>query len=235
MDKFIRQTNEADLDLLSNQILFSGLDEQEISIFIKHAAPVYLSIEEGQSFSLPNEYMHMICLVLSGSISIFSVNYDGSRSVIKYIPYGESSGIIYSMLEYYNTIFELKAKNNSEIMLINPDKIFVTDQKLCAIQHKIAVNLIAVQKRVLIEISEHLACLSQRSIKDKILKFLQISCEKTHSYELDLPFSREELANYLAVDRASLSRSLSELKKENIISYKKNHIVILDARSFKFQ
>ena len=235
MDKFIRQISEANFGLLGNQILFSGLDKQEISMFIKYAAPTYLSIEEGQSFSLPSEYMHMICLVLSGNISIFSVNYDGSRSVIKYIPHGESGGTIYSMLEYYNTIFELKAKKNSEIVLINPDKIFIADQNLCAIQHKIAVNLIAVQKRVLIEISEHLACLSQRSIKDKILKFLQISCEKAHSYELDLPFSREELANYLAVDRASLSRSLSELKKENIINYRKNHIVVINARSFKFQ
>lgn len=234
MDKFIKQISEANFELLHNQILFSGLDEQEISMFIKFSAPAYFSIEQGQSLSLPNEYLHMLCLVLSGNISVFSVNYDGSRSVIKYIPCGESGGIIYSMLEHYNTVFELKAGDNSEIMLINPDKIFITDPKLCTIQHKIAINLIAIQKQVLVEVSEHLACLSQRSIKDKILKFLQISCEKTHSYELELPFSREELANYLAVDRASLSRSLSELKKEKIIDYKKNHVVVIDTRSFKF-
>lgn len=63
--------------------------------------------------------MNMICFVLSGGISIFSINYDGSRSLVKYIPHGESCGILYSMLEYYNTVFEFKAKSNSEIMFIN--------------------------------------------------------------------------------------------------------------------
>ncbi len=231
----IRQTGKTDLEPLGNQILFSGLEKKEISEFIKYADPVYLSIEEEKSFGLPSDYMNMICFVLSGGISIFSINYDGSRSLVKYIPHGESCGILYSMLEYYNTVFEFKAKSNSEIMFINPDKIFVSDRKVCVIQHKITVNLIAVQKQVIIGISEHLACLSQRTIKDKILKFLQIRCEKSHSYKLDLPFSREELANYLAVDRASLSRSLGELKKENIINYKKNHIEITDTRGFKFQ
>ena len=71
MDKFIRQTNEAVLDLLGNQILFSGLDEKEISMFIKYAAPVYLSIEEGQSFS--ERLISLVSLFLPSSVLVVLV------------------------------------------------------------------------------------------------------------------------------------------------------------------
>lgn len=98
--------------------------------------------------------------------------------------------------------------------------MFITEDSLASIQQKILVNMLASQRQVFLQISEHLACLSKRSIKGKFMHLLQIYCRRERSCEVDLPFSRDELANYLAVDRASLSRALGELKKQELLNLK---------------
>ena len=119
--------------------------------------------------------------------------------------------------------------------MIPPEKIFIAEEKLAMIQQKIVVNMIASQRQVYLELSEHLSCLTQRNIRDKILKFLKNRCEQEHSLSFSVPFSREELANYLAVDRASLSRSLSELKSNGILDFRKNKFTILNTNIFKYE
>lgn len=234
MRKFFNEFDDRHSSILQNNILLSGLSEEEIFMFIQFAKPIHMTLTEGQTYRITGNIQHMICLSLTGKLCIYSIDYGGNRTVLKYLQSGETGGTIYTMFDYYNSVIEIYAKSDAEAMMINPEKLFITDERLAVIQHKILVNMLAAERQIFIDISEHIACLSQRTIKDKILSFLRISCEKEHSYDLILPFSREELANYLAVDRASLSRSLSELKQEKIIDFNKNHFKILNTKSFKY-
>ncbi len=178
--------------------------------------------------------MRMIGLVFKGDIQIFSVGYDGSRTILKSIREGETSGIMYSTLDYYNSVIELTADTDAYILLIDPNSVYIVENSIAVIQHKILVNLLASQRQVFIDISQHMMILSQRSIRDKVLKYLQITSNTVHSYSFRIIFSREELASYLAVDRASLSRTLGELKKEGIIDFKRNKFKILDFGYFTY-
>lgn len=82
--------------------------------------------------------------------------------------------------------------------------------------------------------TQHLACLSKRTVRDKVMRFLYYYAERVRCYEFTVPFSREELADYLAVDRASLSRTLGELKKEGVIDFNRSRFRILGTRLFKY-
>ncbi len=234
MKRFIENFSDEHLMLLSRHLLFSGLSEHEIFMFIQFSQPYYVVLNQGRSLQISGAYSHMICLAVTGSIHLYSVDYEGNKTLLKLIGGDKDSGAVYSMFDYYNSLLELKAHEDSELILIPPEKLFIADEKLAIIQQKIVVNLIASQRQMFLDITEHLSCLTQRSIKDKILKFLKINCEKEHSYSFTVPYSREELANYLAVDRASLSRSLGELKKDGIIDYYKNRFKILAVNAFKF-
>ena len=127
-----------------------------------------------------------------------------------------------------------RSGEDCEILFIPPEPMFITEDSLASIQQKILVNMLASQRQVFLQISEHLACLSKRSIKGKFMHLLQIYCKREHSCEVDLPFSRDELANYLAVDRASLSRALGELKKAGIIEFKKSHFKLIETAEYHF-
>jgi len=235
MKNYIEHFKDEHLAMLREQLLFSGLTDHEIFMFIQFSKPYYLKIREGKSIQIGNQYSQMIGTVFSGSTYVYSVDYEGNKALLKSIGLGETSGTLYSMLDYSNSLLEFTVTTDSEIIFIRPEYLYIADVKLAVIQQKILVNLLASQRQIFLDITEHLACLSQRSIKDKILRFLKIICDKEHSYTFTIPFSREELANHLAVDRASLSRSLSELKDEGIIDYRKNNFTILTTDHFKYK
>lgn len=234
MKKFIEYFTDEHIALLRNQLLFSGLNDHEIFMFIQYSQPYYSNIKYGKSISIAGKYSHMTGAVISGRAHLYTVDYEGNKTLLKSIG-SEDSGTIYSMFDYYNSVLELTATEDSELILIPPEKIFIAEEKLAMIQQKIVVNMIASQRQVYLELSEHLSCLTQRNIRDKILKFLKNRCEQEHSLSFSVPFSREELANYLAVDRASLSRSLSELKSNGILDFRKNKFTILKTNIFKYE
>ena len=215
MRKYVEVFTRDHLPKLRDQLLFSGLTDHEIFMFIQYAQPYYMSLNRGTAY-------------------LYSVDYNGNKSLLKTIRSGESSGTLYAMFDYYNTLVEIMAGEDCEILFIPPESMFITEDSLASIQQKILVNMLASQRQVFLQISEHLACLSKRSIKGKFMHLLQIHCKREHSCEVDLPFSRDELANYLAVDRASLSRALGELKKAGIIEFKKSHFKLIETAEYHF-
>ncbi len=234
MRKYVEVFTRDHLPKLRDQLLFSGLTDHEIFMFIQYAKPYYLSLNRGETARVENKFSHMTGLVFSGTAYLYSVDYSGNKSLLKTIRSGESSGTLYAMFDYYNTLVEIMAGEDCEILFISPEPMFITEDSLASIQQKILVNMLASQRQVFLQISEHLACLSKRSIKGKFMHLLQIYCKREHSCEVDLPFSRDELANYLAVDRASLSRALGELKKAGIIEFKKSHFKLIETAEYHF-
>ncbi len=227
MQKFNEFFNDDHIPKLRRQLLFSGLDDHEIFMFIQHSRPDYMRLKQGSTVRIENKYSHMIGLVFSGGVYIYAVDYSGNKALLKAIENGDSSATLYAMFDYYNSLIELTASADCELLFIPPESLFIADEKLAVIQQKILVNMLASQRQTFLDISEHLACLSKRSIKSKVMQLIKIFCEREHSNTVFLPFSREELANYLAVDRASLSRTLSELKHDRIIDFRKNRFTLL--------
>jgi CRP-like cAMP-binding protein len=68
---------------------------------------------------------------------------------------------------------------------------------------------------------------SKRSTRDKLLTYLMFQAEKAGKNRFEIPFDRQELADYLEVDRSGLSAEISKLRKEGILESDKNEFVLL--------
>lgn len=234
MERYLDHFREEHIEILQSKVLFRGMNRDEIRSFIVHANPVYVELYEGQRMRLDREFSHMIGLVITGVTHIYSVGYDGTRTLLRSLGDGETSGLLCSMLDYQNSLVEFVASSDAEMIMFTPDSIRVQELGDVQVQHKILVNLIAGQKNLYYEMTQHLACLSKRTVRDKVMCFLYYYAERVRCYEFTVPFSREELADYLAVDRASLSRTLGELKKEGVIDFNRSRFRILGTRLFKY-
>ncbi len=233
MKNFVECMTEAHLEKLRKQLLFSGLSEHEIFMFIQFANPKYLNLHSGKTIQIAREYSHMTAVIFSGRAYIYNVDYEGNKGLLKTINENENSGTLYAMFDYSNTLVEFTATEDTEILFISPENLFIADKNLAVIQHKILANLVASQREIFLEITEHISCLSRRSIRDKLIRFLKICCDKNHSYSFEIKYTREELANYLAVDRSALSRVMGELKSEGIIDFERNRFTVVDPKAFK--
>lgn len=227
MRNFTEIFNDEHIKKLRNQLFFSGLSDYEIYLFIVHSRPIYVKMNKGENLRIAEKYGHRISLVYSGEVNSFSVEYDGNKNLLSVIDADNNSYIEYAAFDYSNSHIEFKATVDSEILLIDPVSVLIGEDSIALIQQKILANMMAAQRWVFQEFSDHISCLTQRSIRDKVLKFLKIYSEKVFDNEFDIRFSRDELAVYLAVDRAALSRTLGELKREGIIDFRKNHFVLL--------
>lgn len=226
MKNFTEVFNNESIKELQKQLLFSGLEEEEIYLFILHAQPKYIHLNQGQSIQLAEIFDHMMCVVYRGETNVYSIEYDGCKTLLKTLSSGISSCQMYAMFNDAIDMAEFTASEDSDIILIDPKSVLIGEKNLALIQQKILVNIIASQRQYFLALSEHLSIVSQRSIRDKILRFLAIQSSNQGNNDFEIPFSRDELANYLAVDRASLSRVLGNMKKEGIINFKKNRFVL---------
>lgn len=172
------------------------------------------------------ENIQYIFVVLSGTVAIIEDDYWGNRSIIDYLLPNQTFGISYAYSKTDTYPISVIAKTNTKVLLIDVDKIFNPCSNHCVHHHQLirnAVEIISEQNIALIDKIEHL---SKRTTKDKMLAFLSYSSKKAKSDTFDIPFNRQELADYLSVDRSALSNELSKLKKEGLIDYHKNHFTL---------
>jgi CRP-like cAMP-binding protein len=70
--------------------------------------------------------------------------------------------------------------------------------------------------------------LSKRSIRDKIMAYLAAQADAYKSYRFEIPLNRNELADFLCIDRSAMSRELGKLRDDGIIDYHKNSFLLLN-------
>ena len=94
--------------------------------------------------------------------------------------------------------------------------------------HQVLINnLFQILSKENIELIQKIENVSQKTIRDKLLTYLSNEAQKRHSNSFDIHFNRQDLADYLNVDRSAMSFELSKLQKEGLIEYNKNHFELL--------
>jgi CRP-like cAMP-binding protein len=119
------------------------------------------------------------------------------------------------------------AKEQSQILFIDYRKITTACSSACLFHSKLIRNMIGIlaQKNVLMSVKmEHI---TKRTTKEKLLSYLMEQARQKGGKAFDIPFNRQELADYLSVERSALSAEMSKLKTERIIDYRKNHFELL--------
>lgn len=227
MDRFLDIYTEEQLDLISGQLLFRGLSRDELTAFLSYADPKLLHIPQGEVMHSDHPAAEKIGLVFSGLVRVYHIDREGILTVVRVLQPGSTIGTIFSLAGNENKVYDAEAVKDTDALLMEPEKLMVTYPPLAVVQHRILRNLVDSQAHLYYILSRRLDILSQRSLRDKILRLLDYARDLYHVDEFDLPYSRDEMASYLAVDRASLSRSLGALKQEGVIDFHRNHFTVL--------
>ncbi|MCI8669477.1 MAG: Crp/Fnr family transcriptional regulator [Lachnospiraceae bacterium] len=163
----------------------------------------------------------IIGIVVSGSITIYNEDFWGNRNIIARCRKGDMFGEAFAgageVLE-----MDICTSEKTEIMYIKFENIIQPCEKYCE-HHKVLVaNLLKIISTKNIYLTRKIKHLSKRSTREKILSFLSEQAKLNQKNEFAIDFNRQELADYLSVDRSAMSRELSKLKAEHILDYRKN-------------
>lgn len=166
-------------------------------------------------------------ILLSGKIKACRVDYYGNRSIINQFEEGEIFGASFACTQTTNCPLDIIASTDSTIMFVDCERVVTTCGNSCSFHNQIIKNLLTIVARKNLQFSQKIEIISKRNTRDKLLTYLMLEATKAGKREFDIPFDRQELADYLEVERSGLSAEISRLRKEGCINSNRSHFELL--------
>lgn len=157
---------------------------------------------------------NIIGIVIYGYIQIVKTDYNGNITIIEKLEDNSIFGTMFSNIS--NNEYQIITKKETKIIIIDYDRIM--ERKNNSSYYTIFIqNLLEIMFEEMNEKNDRIEILTEKTIRNKLLKYFQIISKRNGSKNIYLPFTLTELAQYIAVDRCAMSRELKNLKEDNII------------------
>ena len=187
---------------------------------VEHFDKKYTVMAEGN----PAKY---VGVVLSGSVQIIQVDFYGNRSILSSLGASQVFAEAFACAEMAALPVSVIANEPCDIMLIDCGHILHTCQNRCGFHRQLIFNLMKDLATKTIQFHQRIEITSKRTTRDKLLAYLFLQAKNAGSNRFTIPFDRQELADYLEVDRSGLSAEISKLRREGVIENHRKEFVLL--------
>lgn len=217
-----------DYNFLEKTNLFQGLNENEIKNVLTCLRAHEEDFSKGQVIYSTGQTVKEIGMVEEGRVSVSEYDYWGNKTIVGSINKGRVFALSLAANPGSKLQGDVIALEDSKLLFLDIKKLLTRCERSCSYHTKIIYNLFRISSEKTLAFHNRMAYLSQRTIRDKVIAYLSSQALKAGSSSFTIPFNRQDMADYLAVDRSALSKELSKMKEEGLISYKKNHFTLKD-------
>ena len=215
------------LEILKECDLFKNIDEKHIDKILTCLGAKIISFDKKYTIFSEGSPAKYIGIMLSGSAQIFQVDYNGNRNILSSIETGEVFAEAFACAEIDSLPVTIIANEPSEVMLIDSSRVLYTCSNNCDFHRQLIFNLMKNLATKSLQFHQKIEITSKRTTREKLLTYLSLQSKKVNKKSFTIPFDRQELADYLEVERSGLSMEISKLKKDGIIKNQKNHFELL--------
>lgn len=214
------------LQKMKKSKIFEEISENDIKALHFCFKTRVIDIKKGDVLLDEGEPFESIVLVLDGHLRTVINDYYGGSSILADYYSGDAVGIEEAFCGNTLAQYTLIAMEDTQVLTMNKYKVIYPCENMCVRHTQLQNNLVKIISHKNIELMQKFNHITKPSTKDKVLAYLQYISKKENSKYFDIPFNRQELADYLSVDRSALSFELSKLKKQGIIDFNKNHFML---------
>ncbi len=221
------------LKLLQTSALFEGISEDEILQLLVCLNANIRVFGRGETVLRLGEDLEHIGLVLNGRVLVFRDGLLGERTLIAQV----SKGGLFAEALAFARIRELpvsvEALEKSEILFLKSAKLLATCHSNCVFHRTLVSNMMSILAQKSLLLSSKIRHISKRTTREKLLSYLYEQASASQSTQFIIPFNRQELADYLCVDRSAMSNELSKLQQEGILSFHKSAFKLMEYKQHK--
>lgn len=215
--------------LLTQSRLFSGVTQEELGDMLRCLGAWTESFGRDQTIFFPGGHTKALGLVLTGRVHVQREDFWGNRNILTALGPGQVFGEAYACLPDRALLVRVMAEEPSRVLFLDAGRILTTCPSACAFHSRVVRNLLGVLAERDLSMNEKLIHLTQRSIRGKVLSYLSWESQRRGARTFSIPYNRQELADYLSVDRSALSAELSRLKKEGILDFHRDSFTLRQA------
>ncbi|MBR6680410.1 MAG: Crp/Fnr family transcriptional regulator [Clostridia bacterium] len=215
------------LKILKKCPLFANIEDEDLLRMLKCLDAKIGSFDKKYTVFAEGSPAKYIGVVLSGSVQVIQVDYYGNRSILSVMGEGEVFAEAFACAELREIPVSVIADEPSDIMFIDSSHILHTCHNNCGFHQQLIFNLMKDLAVKTIMFHQRIEITSKRTTREKLLAYLAMQARRAGSNSFDIDFDRQELADYLEVERSGLSAEISKLRREGILENHKNHFELL--------
>ncbi|MDY6352784.1 Crp/Fnr family transcriptional regulator [Candidatus Weimeria sp. HCP3S3_B5] len=218
--------NEKELNELSKARIFKRISNAEIESLMDCIQGRIRTYSRNSYVFSAGDEIREIGIVMEGQLEVLNTDYWGNDAVINLIGPGEIFGEAYASDDSEPLPNDIKALKDSKVLFMNMTRILTTCQKSCSFHNQLIQNLYMIATRRNRYMNRKISHMSKRTTREKLLAYLSDEARMQGSRHFMIPFDRQQLADYLSVERSAMSAELSRMQKDGLISFHKNEFTL---------
>jgi len=213
-------------NVLIRSPLFQGMNEEKILSILTCLAAKRHHYSKGEYILQTGDPIDSFGLVLEGNAHVVQEDFWGNRNIIANISVGEVFAESYACVTGVPLGVNVIAQESATILFLNVKRALTTCSSACEFHNTLIRNLVSMLAIKNLRLNEKLQYVTQRSTREKLLSFLSVESRKRGSASFEISFNRQQLADYLSVDRSAMSSELSKLRKEGVLTFHKDQFIL---------
>ena len=212
--------------ILKRTRLFSGVGEEELPVMLNCLGAVVHSYRKGEYVFHAGEYVDSITILVEGKLLIQKDDYWGNRSILNVIEPGELFGEAYAAPDSGALRNDVLAVEDSTVVFFEIRRVLTVCPSACKFHALTVQNMffaISEKNRKLISKIE---INSRRTTREKLLSYLSEEARRQNASTFVIPFNRQQLADFLSVDRSAMSNELCKLRDDGLISFERSRFTL---------
>ncbi|HWQ58488.1 MAG TPA: Crp/Fnr family transcriptional regulator [Clostridia bacterium] len=216
-------------EILKTVPLFSGMDEEDIRSVLFCLGAVRAHKEKKQLLFQSGDTLTSLGIVLAGEVQIYQEDYYGNKSIFANIGPGGLFAESFACAATKSVPVSAVASEESDVLYLDCRRLASPCEKSCDFHARLIRNLLDVLAKKNVFLTQRFEFTAKRTTREKALAYLSEQARLAGGSRFTIPFDRQELADYLCVERSGLSAELAKLRDEGIIRFRKNEFELLKA------
>ncbi len=215
-----------DLAVLRANMLFRNLTDEEVLSVIDTMSPHTMKYEKRTVVARDGDGFSEIGVILSGSVHLFHIDSNGNSNLMDVLGAGDTLGEL-SAVGRYRLHVTITATAQTEILFLSVDRLLRKNVLTAPTQIRFLQNLtLAVAKKGQY-LTRKLEDSIRRSTRERLQDYLSAQYHKAGSRTFVIPLNRQDLADFLFVDRSAMSNELCKMRDEGLLKFDKSRFELL--------
>ena len=215
-----------DIHLLAGTMLFQGIREHEIEAMLTCFSAEERTSGKDAYIYRAGDVTGRLGVVMEGAVNIIKDDVWGNRKIIENIGGGQIFGETYACLKGEPLMVDVQASERSRILFMDVNRILTTCSSSCDFHNRLIRSLMYVLAGKNLMLTKKMDIITPKSLRERVMVYLSQESVKQGCRTVTVPFNRQQMADYLSVDRSALSAELSRMQRDGVISYEKNRFTI---------
>ena len=215
--------------MLSNTRLFRGIGSDELPLLLQCLGAAQKHYDRGETILAEGAPTEQLGMVLTGMAMIGYDDVWGNHSLLGHVGPGEVFAEPYACIPGEPLLISVTASEDTEVLFLNIGKVLTTCTNACPFHAKLIQNLLTVCAAKNLQLSQRILHTAPKGIRARLMSYFSECVKRAGQYSFDIPYNRQQLADYLGVDRSAMCSELSRMQREGLLTYHKNHFSVHEA------